>query len=166
VRTVVVIAVAALSLAAAGCGGSTSSGGPKGSVEGKLGLDCGFGGCSDNDAKDKLKASDVWCRWSSSGVKLHVRLENGMNARIDVAIVPKYTIENGGDHGDSFGSDLTVPVNALGYTEAVLDAGSPEGVAAQTPIDKCEPHLEDVDISNGGLLEKLSSDSVKIVKRG
>ena len=73
---------------------------------------------------------------------------NGANAHITARIVPRYEIENGGVHGDSFGSDRAVAVNAASSKRVTLNAGHPEGVPNRTQISKCDPRLLDADITN------------------
>ena len=51
-----------------------------------------------------------------------------MNAHVTAEIVPRYEIENGGTHDDSFGSDHSVKVKPMGATTVSLDAGEPEGI--------------------------------------
>jgi hypothetical protein len=55
---------------------------------------------------------------------------------------------------------------ANSFTEALLDAGQPEGIAPGSEIESCEPHLEDVDISDVSTGEIFSQSSVKILKSG
>lgn len=118
---------------------------PPAGVSGSLHNGC-FLSCGNDDAAKALKASDIWCAWRDGHVKVHLTLDNTLNAVVTVRITPKYEIENGGTHGNSFGSDLPVKLAALTWQEAVLDAGVPKGVAPGVPISKCEPQLEGADI--------------------
>jgi hypothetical protein len=81
-------------------------------------------------------------------VNVHVKLTNPLNAHVTASIVPRYEIEEGGVHGDSFGSDEDVSVDAKGATTTLLDAGAPEGVPRGAPIAECTPRLLDIDITN------------------
>jgi hypothetical protein len=128
-----------------GCG---TKPGPAGSVSGKLEKDCGYSGCVSALAKDRISASRVWCSWKGSNVLVHFRLTNPLNAHVTASIAPRYEIEAGGTHGDSFGSDRSVGVDAKGVREVTLNAGHPEGVPDDAPISKCSPRLVDIDITN------------------
>lgn len=135
---------------ASGCGshGAKSASVPPGAVSGTLDKDCGFGGCTSTVAEDQLSATNVWCRWRGADVLVHLHLVNGANAHVTARIVPRYEIEDGGVHGDSFGSDRAVEVNAAASRIVTLDAGHPEGVPNGTSISKCDPRLLDADITN------------------
>jgi hypothetical protein len=95
-----------------------------------------------------VTASEVWCYWRGESVVVHLALRNPLNAHVRVGIVPRYEIEDGGVHGDSFGSDRDVGIPASGSTRVALDAGKPEGVPRVAPISKCFPRLIDADITN------------------
>jgi hypothetical protein len=69
-----------------------------------------------------------------------------MNARVSLSITPKYKIENGGQHGTSFGSDIPLTLDAHESTSWTGNAGEPEGVAIGAPIADCIPHLHNIDI--------------------
>ena len=138
-----------LAIALAVCGTtSKTSDGPVGSVGGTLEKDCRFGGCDSDLAKDNLQASSVWCTWQRHDVLVHLRLENRLNAHVTASITPRYEIEAGGTHGDSFGSDQDVDVPAAGSTAVTLNAGHPEGVPDGTAISKCNPRLIDINLTN------------------
>lgn len=114
-------------------------------VRGDLSKDCTIK-CTSPDAADHLDANDVWCAWRGAHVILHARFSNNMNARVRLSIVPKYFIENGGQHGTSLGSDLPVtlaPHETHGWTG---NAGAPDGVPTGTRIARCAPRLEDIAI--------------------
>src|SRR6266513_1143009 len=97
-------AFALLGSVVAGCGGGGSASAPDGAKTGSFAGDhcAGFGGCTEDSARAKLHGSDVWCRWDSGRVKVHVTLENRFNAHVTLHVTPKYEIKDGGDHGDSF----------------------------------------------------------------
>jgi hypothetical protein len=122
--------------------------GPKDAIDGHLSKSCDSltGSCTSPDAARALEASRVWCRWDGDHVVVHARLKNGMAARVSLSITPKYDIKNGGQHGTSFGGDISLSLNAGESRDWVGDAGSPEGVATGTPISSCKPHLDSIDI--------------------
>ena len=122
--------------------------GSEGTIAGELQFDCSLGSCASDLARDNLRSSDVWCMWRGNNVVVHLRLANTLNAHVTASIVPRYDIENGGTHGDSFGSDQDVQIDAASATEATLNAGSPEGVPPGTKISMCWPRLIDADITN------------------
>ena len=71
-----------------------------------------------------------------------------MNAHVTAEIVPRYEIENGGTHDDSFGSDHSVKVKPMGATTVSLDDGEPEGIEPGAAISECTPRLLDIDVTN------------------
>jgi len=71
-----------------------------------------------------------------------------MAASVKLSIIPKYVIKNGGQHGTSYGSDIPVALLAGQQLVWTGNAGAPEGVAAGTPIEKCEPRLQDIDVAS------------------
>ncbi len=79
---------------------------------------------------------------------VHLTIDNGSNAHVTARIVPRYEIEKGGVHGDSFGSDQSVGIASASVKTVTLDAGKPEGVPVGTRISKCDPRLLDADITN------------------
>jgi hypothetical protein len=157
-----ILALAAIGLLVSlisGCGGGGgSSSAPNGAKTGSFVADhcAGFGGCTEDSARAKLHGSDVWCRWDSDRVKVHVTLENQFNAHVSLRVTPKYEIKDGGDHGDSFGSDVAIGIPAQAKVAALIDAGTPEGVPQGTEISKCEPNLQNIDITGG---DTVSGDS-------
>jgi hypothetical protein len=69
-----------------------------------------------------------------------------MVASIHLSIVPKYDIQNGGQHGTSLGSEIPLELEAGETKHWVGDAGQPEGVTVGSPIADCKPRLYDIDI--------------------
>jgi hypothetical protein len=122
--------------------------GPPGAVGGSISKTCDGLKCTSPDAARALETSDVWCAWSGSTVTVHSTLKNTMAASVQLWITPKYTIKNGGQHGTSINSAIKVELPAGAALDWTGNAGSPEGVAAGTPIDECKPHLHDIDIAN------------------
>jgi hypothetical protein len=114
-------------------------------VSGDLSKDCTIK-CTSPDAAGQLDANDIWCAWRGPHVIVHATLGNNMNARVHLSIVPKYFIENGGQHGTSSGSDLPVTLGPHRHRSWTGDAGSPAGVPTGTPIARCAPRLEDIAI--------------------
>jgi hypothetical protein len=139
---------------AAGCGSASTvkSSTPEGAKTGSFNGDhCGaFGGCTEDSARKKLDGSDVWCVWRGGRVHAHVVLHNGLNAHVTVNVSPDYSIKDGGDHGDSFGSDVPIGIGAQATVSADIDAGAPEGVPPNAEVSKCSPKLQDIDITNPG----------------
>jgi hypothetical protein len=144
-KTLPLFTCAALALGTVGCG-VASHYGPKNAVDGSLSKSCDLG-CTSPDAARALHATNVWCGWTTGGhVAIHASLENTMAASVKLSITPKYDIKNGGQHGTSFGGDIGLDLAAGETTAWVGDAGTPQGVAAGTPISTCAPHLHDIDI--------------------
>jgi hypothetical protein len=140
-----------VSFTAAGCASQASGGNvPNGAVGGEFSKECGglFKECSDKDAAKALDVSDVWCRWSGRDVIVHASVTNGFNANVKLSIVPRYFIENGGQHGAAFGSDVPMKVGAAQTKTFETNAGHPKGVPAGTPISDCKPKLQDIDIAD------------------
>ena len=63
-------------------------------------------------------------------MKVHGRLQNTLNAAVTVSIAPRYEIDRGGTHGNSFGSDEYLEIDANESLEITIDAGKPDGVSA------------------------------------
>jgi hypothetical protein len=70
--------------------------------------------------------------WRGQDVVVHLTLNNGSNAHVTARIVPRYEIEKGGVHGDSFGSDQSVGIAAASVKSVMLDAGQPVGYVILT----------------------------------
>ena len=60
--------------------------------------------------------------------------------------------------------DRSVPVRGNSYTEAEIDAGSPEGVPPGTAISKCEPQVQGMDAVDE--VDTEDSDDVEILTTG
>lgn len=131
-------------------GGSTSElskNAPAGAKVGTWDAECEagiFNTCDEEEAVDNLKAVEVHCRWSGPDVIVHVKLDSTFNARLEVGVVPRYVIEDGGQHGTSFGSEETKVVDARGSVIFDINAGHPKGVPVGAPISECKPKLYNV----------------------
>jgi hypothetical protein len=123
-------------------------GAPSGAVGGSFSTSCAELTCNTQQAADELSASGVYCFWRGNDVIVNLTLHNGMAAKIAPSILPRYQIENGATHGQSFGSEVPTTVPASGSRTISLDAGHPLGVPDDTAISNCEPRLDDVTLSN------------------
>jgi hypothetical protein len=155
--------VLAAVLALSGCGSENTEGAPAGVERGEIEYDCSIN-CGDDTARDRLGFGEIWCEWKADHVVVHVRVENPLVTPTETRITPAYEIKDGGRHGTSFGSDRRVPVAPFSFTEAEIDAGSPEGVPAGTEIASCAPQVQSMDIVDSTEVE--SSGDVTIVTRG
>jgi hypothetical protein len=124
------------------CSGEAAA--PEGTKGGEIRYDCSFG-CGDDLARDRLRFKDVWCGWESDHVFVHLRVENPLIFPTVTDITPAYEIKDGGRHGTAFGSDRPIPALGGSYTEAQIDAGSPEGVPSGSEISSCEPQVQNMD---------------------
>jgi hypothetical protein len=104
--------------------------------------------CDDESARHKLKPVEVYCLWSDRDVVVHVKLKSEFNARLQISVVPRYVIKDGGQHGTSAGSERTMPVAAQGVVTFDINAGHPIGVPAGTEISECKPKLYNVKLTN------------------
>jgi hypothetical protein len=150
VRLALIAAMASLSVAACGSG-DLSANAPAGATAGTWDGECEAGflnQCSDESARKKLEPVEVYCLWKGSRVSVHVKLNNRYNARLKVGVVPRYVIKDGGQHGTSFGSEVTHRVDAQGAVTFDINAGHPKGVPDGTEISECKPKLYDVALSN------------------
>lgn len=102
--------------------------------------------CSSDEAAPALEPTEISCAWHGRNVIVHVQLRSHFNARLEVGIVPRYEIADGGTHGTSFGSDRSKRLPPQGQVTFDINAGHPEGVPAGTPISDCRPKLYDVDL--------------------
>jgi hypothetical protein len=116
-------------------------------VQGSFSHECGFGGCTNGEAADRLTVDHVWCRWQGDDVTVHARVNNGMNARVALSIVPRYRIYKGGTHGQSFGSDIPMKLQPHQTKLFSTNAGNPKGVPTGTRISECIPKLQDIDLA-------------------
>ena len=136
---------------------------PEGAKGGKIRYDCSYA-CGDDLARDRLRFKDVWCEWEGDHVLVHVRVENPLVVPTVTNITPAYENKDGGRHGTSFGSDRAVPAAGNSYTEAQIDAGSPEGVPRGTEISSCEPQVQNMDAVDE--VNVKSDGDVTIVSQG
>ncbi|MBA3374791.1 MAG: hypothetical protein H0U00_03090 [Actinobacteria bacterium] len=150
-------------IALSGCAGESTGAEPEGATVGNIEYDCSFN-CGDDTAKDRLRFEDIWCEWESDHVLIHVRVENPLVTPARTSITPAYESEDGGRHGTSFGSDRRIPVSRSSYTEATIDAGSPEGVPTGSEISSCEPQVQSLDIVDSVEIE--SEGDVTIISHG
>lgn len=147
----VVLAVVVV-VAAAGCGSGNdpAANAPAGAKAGSWDGECEaglFNDCSDEGARHKLEPREVWCVWRGDSVVVHVALKSNFNARLDVSVIPRYVIKDGGQHGTSLGSEVGRTVAAQGRVVFNIDAGHPKGVPDGTEISECKPKLYDVKIA-------------------
>jgi hypothetical protein len=104
--------------------------------------------CENEGARDKLDPVSVYCTWNQSDVVVHVELRSHYNARLKVSVIPRYLIEDGGQHGTAFGSEVAQVVEAQGTAMFDINAGHPKGVPVGTAISECKPKLYDVALSD------------------
>lgn len=117
-----------------------------GKVPGDMGHDSvGVHVNGDSDAFDHLNYGKAWCAWRGDHVVVGASLYNSWGADVVVTVLPAYSLENAGDHGDSADSDLTAHVAAGESVDWTGDAGHPEGGIAGTPITSCTPEIESVE---------------------
>ena len=135
---------------AAGCGSSSGGGSVDASkVTGKVAgtikpsLLC----CQQKQGIKKLDSSDVWCGWSGDDVVMHVNFTNGLSAHVTVQVQPNYVLKNAGLHGDGLTSQQSVGIDAGATRDWIEDLGKPAGgITAGTPIHKCKPEINDVEL--------------------
>jgi hypothetical protein len=99
-------------------------------------------GGSFNTGSSIVSASQVWCRWSAddSHVVMHIRFENTGVEDVRISYYTRYTVTNGGTHGDSQ-TNLEVTDVPAGQTIIANDnAGTPSGVTPGSPLGSCEPY--------------------------
>lgn len=104
--------------------------------------------CNSDEAAKKMSVSDVWCEWEGSHVNVHAVVSNGMNANVEFRIVPRYSIVDGGTHGQASGSDRPITVPAKSHGVFKVSGGHPVGVPDGAPIASCKPKLQDASLSN------------------
>jgi hypothetical protein len=144
----ILLGLVAFAVIVGAASGSHSSSGPA-AMQTSFSLRCGaFGECSNQDAANSLGASSVACSWRGSDVIVSVTLSNDFNAKVKASVIPRYEIDNGGTHGNSFGSDSSIVIAPNDSAKWTANAGHPKGVPDGTPISKCEPQLEDIELTN------------------
>jgi hypothetical protein len=127
-----------------GCG-QTGEGSSKVDTECEAGL---LNECDEEEAADSLEWSDVSCRWKRSDVVVEATAKSDFNATLDVSLIPRYTIEKGGQHGTAFGSEEHKTIKPGGEVTFSINAGSPKGVPDGANIEKCNPKVYDVDLAD------------------
>jgi hypothetical protein len=100
-----------------------------------------------NGLADDIHATNVWCAWSGSHVRVHIRFFNSSGHDLDMTIQPTYHIRNHGRHGSSHSSRRSLHLSGHSWMQWFGDAGKPEDVDAGTPISSCEPSLKDISSS-------------------
>jgi hypothetical protein len=128
---------AALFLAAAAASASTRQGKTRGSFS----TSCGWHCWGDDDLKDDLRGTNVWCKWNGDHVAVHIRLSNVNDHDVVATIKTSYWIRNYGRHGSSLHSLKTIDVDANSTIDWTGDAGKPNDVPTGAPIERCGPSL-------------------------
>lgn len=90
-----------------------------------------------------MSASNVFCVWSKGHVLVHISFRNRAVEHVTLHVYPRYTIRNGGMHGDGFTNVKSVGINASAFRAVYIDAGAPDGVPKNSPIGTCRPYLSD-----------------------
>jgi hypothetical protein len=113
---------------------------PKGAVRGTFDKTTALG---DDNLVRLLTTSSVFCVWSKGHVLVHVSFRNRAVEHVTLHVIPRYTIRNGGTHGDGITNIKSVGINARAFRAVYIDAGAPDGVPKNSPIGKCRPYLWD-----------------------
>jgi hypothetical protein len=91
-----------------------------------------------------LSASNVYCFWNNKGhVIVHITFRNHAVAHVTLTVEPRYTIRNGGTHGNGFTNWQYIGINAGAFRAVFIDAKAPDGVPKNSPIGSCRPDLQD-----------------------
>jgi hypothetical protein len=141
------VAVAALAIIAAGCGGdSTSSSENKSSKNGPVVRGKWIGSCNqysagDYDACKALRVSRVTCQWRDNKVRMTVVFKNAFGAHVTVHFNPIYTLKNAGLHGDGLTATQDVGLDA-GEVRTFETNQDPKGINGQPAITKCAPKVD------------------------
>jgi hypothetical protein len=115
---------------------------PKGAVRGKFSKSLALG---DSNLIRLLSASNVYCFWNNKGhVIVHITFRNHSIEHVTLHVEPKYTIRNGGTHGNGITNWQSVGINASAFRAVFLDAKAPDGVPKNSPIGSCRPDLADI----------------------
>jgi hypothetical protein len=88
----------------------------------------------------RLVTANVWCAWQDGHVIVHVTMHNGSVEHITVQWNPIYTIRNGGEHGQGFGSQQSKGFDG-GETRSFYIKQDPKGVPANSPLASCHPNF-------------------------
>ncbi len=139
-RTAVVsLAITALALTA----GIAVAKPPKGAVHGTFSKS---GSLGDSNLIRLLSASNVYCFWNNKGhVIVHITFRNHAVEHVTLHVEPKYTIRNGGTHGNGITNWQSVAIDAKAFRAVFLDAKAPDGVPKNSPIGSCRPDLADIE---------------------
>jgi hypothetical protein len=125
-----VVIVALIVIATAPSSTAKTSWLPSGAVKGRF----------DGSLPSQVTADHVYCHWVNGQVEVHVRFTNhdfGENTH-SVVYTPRYEIF-GASHGDSVGNFVDEDIPAGQSVDVTTDAGTPEGVADNSPIGACTP---------------------------
>jgi len=134
-------------LFAMGCGSVSTTG--EGNNQVDTVCEAGFlEECDEQTAADSLTWSDVSCQWEGRNVVVRATVQSDFNARLRVGLIPRYYIEKGGKHGTSFGSERYRTIDPGSQTTFRINAGHPKGVPSGTTIEKCNPKVQDVELSD------------------
>jgi hypothetical protein len=111
---------------------------PKGAVHGRFSKALALG---DAGLIKAISASNVYCFWSKGHVIVHISFRNHSIAHVTLHVEPKYTIRNGGTHGNGITNWQSVGIDGRAFRAVFLDAKSPDGVPKNSPIATCQPDL-------------------------
>jgi hypothetical protein len=76
---------------------------------------------------------------------VHVSFRNHSIAHATLHVEPKYTIRNGGTHGNGITNWQDVGIDGNAFRAVFLDAKSPDGIPKNSPIGVCRPNLAMID---------------------
>ena len=81
----------------------------------------------------------TYCQWDGAHVEIHMRVDDG-GAPVRLTIQPRYWTASG-EHGDSVlsGALFDGRLVPTGESTLTVDAGVPEGVKEDAPIERCSP---------------------------
>jgi hypothetical protein len=136
------IALVILAIAALATAGIAFAKPPKGAVHGTFSKSLALG---DSNLIKLLSASNVYCFWSKGHVIVHITFRNHSVEHVTLSVEPKYTIRNGGTHGNGITNWQSVGINASAFRAVFLDAKAPDGVPKNSPIGSCRPDLADIE---------------------
>ena len=115
---------------------------PKGAVRGTFSKSPG-NVVGDANLVRLLKASNVYCFWRKGHVIVHITFRNHAVEHVTLSVEPRYTIRNGGTHGDGISNIQSIGLNASAFRAVFIDAKAPDGVPKNSPIGTCRPYLFD-----------------------
>ena len=111
---------------------------PKGAVHGTFSKSLTLG---DAALIKALSASNVYCFWSKGHVIVHITFRNHSIAHVTLTIEPKYTIRNGGTHGNGLTNWQDFGIDGNAFRAVFIDAKAPDGIPKNAPIGACQPDL-------------------------